>query len=296
MMRDSQPYTRQHYVPKFLLRQWHTPPDDMLSLHQRVRGEFVVKRATANNVGFERHLYSIMMPGGFMDTTIEREFMGPHVDDPAAKAHVILEKGVRGLEEDQHGAWAQCILSLMMRVPRMMEMLHTKANGVLGQILDHDPTVGQRPDAPNMTSREWVASNWPEAYSELAVRVLPQLIQSDLLHSGMKKGHWATRTIASSCPFDLVIGDHPLMYHGTLEKSFLIALPLSPRCVYLHFDHPKTWEDLQNLGDAEFAKRMNLESVSRAERFVFAAGGRHAAFIEKHLKAAPGLTTERGAP
>lgn len=281
----GQPYTRQHYVPQFLLRQWHSGRDDMLTMHQSLRGEFVHKRATANQVGFARHIYSTPKPGGQMDTTLEREFMGPVVDGPAAAVHrAILAGGIRSLDAAQRGYWAQFIVSLLLRVPRTMAVLHEKARTILGKHLDKDSEFGRQHDRTT-TTRQWVDKHWPEAYAEVALGVMPQLVQSDNLMAQVTKGKWATRTLSPTCRFDLMIGDHPLLYVGALDAAFLLVIPLSPRRAFLYFDDVGTWDNLRRLSEAQFARAVNLHTVSTAARYVYASDDRHVLFVNKHLQA-----------
>jgi hypothetical protein len=67
--------------------------------------------------------------------------------------------------------------------------------------------------------------------------------------------------------------------------AFLIVVPLAPRCAFIYFGEYRTWDNLQRQSDAAFAKRVNLETVTTAARYVFAADDRHVAFIGKHLGA-----------
>ncbi len=280
----GEPYTRQHYVPKFLLKQWHSGADNSLTKHHRVRGEFVCERATANQVGFERHLYSYLKPGGQMDTAVERDFMGPFVDDPAAKAHrAMLAGGIDALDEDLRGYWAQFMVSLYLRVPMTMDVLHEKARAILGRHLDDDPDFGRQYD-PGTTTRQWVDKYYPEAYAEVAVNVLPHLIQSDNLFAQMIKGHWEMRTLRPGCRFDLVVADHALLYAGALDAAFLLIVPLSPRCAFINYDTPNTWANVCKASDAQFTRAVNGHSVRFAQRYVYASDNRHAAFVDKHLR------------
>lgn len=278
-----QPYVKQHYVPQFLLRAWHSAPDEMLSVHQRLCGVFLERRATAKSVGYLRHLYSFPRPGGLFDTSVERDFMGPHVDGPAAAVHAkILATGIRSLDDEGRGYWAQFVVSMLLRIPRTMEHLHERAIKHLGDQLDEDPEFARQYD-PDTTTRQWVDKHYPEAYAEVAIRTLPMLIQSEKLMAAVTTGSWATRTLNARCPFTFVLGDRPLLYLGTLETRFLIVLPLSPRTAFIFFNDQATWQEISTRSDANFAKATNMESVTAAARYVYASDARHSAFIERYL-------------
>jgi hypothetical protein len=44
----------------------------------------------------------------------------------------------------------------------------------------------------------------------------------------------AIRTVSPGCPFTLLIGNHPIIYRGSLESRFVVALPLSPYKMFLY--------------------------------------------------------------
>lgn len=294
MSRADGAYTNQHFVPQFLLREWHSAPDSMLSAFQSIGGVLLHKRATARTVGFQRHLYSSTNSAGEHDTTLEREFMGPMVDQPAAIAHrQILEGGVTSLDPEQRGYWAQFLISLMLRTPDMIAMVRERARETFNRILDDDPDF-MREQYPDMTSREVVEKHVPWVYSELAMGALPMLIQSDLLLAGVTKGQWATRTLSARCRFDLVIADRPLIYHGTMETSFLMVVPLSPRTLFAASNNVMTWRNLSRLTDDVLARKLNLDSVTGAARYVFASDDRHSPFIGKHLRSHGSAHRPRG--
>lgn len=284
MPRPDGAYTKQHFVPQFLLREWHSPPDSMLSTFQSIGRVLLHKRATARTVGFQRHLYSSINAQGEHDSTLEREFMGPVVDQPAAATHrQILDAGVTSLDPEQRGYWAQFVISLLLRTPDMISLVRDRARETFNRILDEDPDF-MREHAPNMTSRQFVEQHAPWVYSELAMGALPMLIQSEKLLGGITKGQWATRTLGPRCRFDLVIADRPLIYLGTMETSFLVVVPLSPRTFFAACDNILTWRNLSKLTDDALARRINLESVTNAARYVFATDDRHAPFVGKHLR------------
>lgn len=84
-----------HFVPAFLLREWQTGEDDKLTSLRWARGAVVANRYKAKSVAKRPHLYSTGMAEGLPNNKLEREFLGPKVDDPAAIAHqVMLKEGI----------------------------------------------------------------------------------------------------------------------------------------------------------------------------------------------------------
>ncbi|KWT73951.1 MULTISPECIES: hypothetical protein [unclassified Variovorax] len=152
--------------------------------------------------------------------------------------------------------------------------------------MDEDPEFGRQYD-PTTTTRQWIDKHWPEAYAEVAVGVLPHLIQSENLLAQVTKGSWATRTLTPGCRFDLMIGDHPLLYVGALDAAFLLVVPLSPRCAFLYSGEANTWDNIRKISDAQFPRTVNMHTVTAAARYVYASDDRHVRFVRRHLHALP---------
>lgn len=281
--KESDLYVRQHYVPKFMLSAW-LGEDRRLTAFHKVRGTLEQKRVGLKGIGFARHLYSIPHGEGQYDTTLEKEFMGPYVDSPAADAYkALLTAGLLKLTAEQKGYWAQFVVSLILRIPRTVEKLHGMARETLGALLDEDPDAVREVTA-DLTLREYVDRHAPWMYQRVALGAMHMGIQSERMLKTVTTGQWSLRKLSPRGSFDLLLGDQPLLMAGTEKTSFLIAIPLSPRVAFFMFNVAATGGNLARLSDASIAKMLNRETVSSAARYVFATDGRHAAFIEKHLR------------
>lgn len=121
-------HVEHHYVPRFLLEQWHTKPDDKLTCFKWAHGRMVNNRLKAKSVAKERHLYSMERSRLQPNVQIEKEFWGPHIDEPAAIVHAkMLSPAVSGLSSEDRKAWSTFLVSLMLRAPSMM--LHIRKRG-----------------------------------------------------------------------------------------------------------------------------------------------------------------------
>lgn len=87
---DAMAHDEHHFVPAFLLREWQTGEDDKLTSLRWARGAVVANRYKAKSVAKQRHLYSTGVAERRPNNKLEREFMGPKVDDPAAIAHQVM--------------------------------------------------------------------------------------------------------------------------------------------------------------------------------------------------------------
>lgn len=218
------------------------------------------------------------------DVRVERDFLGPKVDDPAATVHKkILASGVRSLTDDDKRVWSPFLVSLMLRGPSMMRHIRERGSQILGAGLDENPDdyLEVRGDDPEPTLRAWVERNHPDVLEDLRVMTLPHLVFSETLNGAILRSKWATRPIHQS-RFDLLIADKPLIYVGKLGTSFLVTLPLAPRLAFLAFNDEGTWANLQRESDEQFARKINLAMMD-AEAYVYASDIKQEAFVRKYL-------------
>lgn len=278
-------YANQHYVPKFLLERWHGGADEKLTAFRWAHGALTHRRYRAKSVAKAHHLYSMQRSRTEPDVQVERDFLGPHVDDPAAVVHKkILLSGVRSLTDDDKVNWSPFLVSLMLRVPRMMDHMRKRGREILTAGLDQHPSefADVRGEAPKQTLREWVQKNEPDLLEDLAVRTLPKLVCSQSLNGALLGARWATRPVPTA-RFDLMISDRPLIYVGTFGSRFLVCLPLSPRLAFLAFNDDAIWDNVVRRSDDIFVREMNLSTVCQAETFAYATDARQASFVGKYL-------------
>ena len=184
-----------HYVPKFLLERWHTGADERLSVFRWAHGKLTHHRYKAKSVAKAEHLYSMRRSQTEPDVKVEKDFLGPHVDDPAAIVHKkILAMGVRSLNDDDKRAWSLFLVSLMLRVLATMQHMRQRGRQTLAAGLDEAPDdyLDARGDDPEPTLRAWVEKYHPDLLDDLAVMTLPHLVFSKLLNGAFLGAKWAT--------------------------------------------------------------------------------------------------------
>jgi len=156
-----------------------------------------------------------------------------------------LRTALRNLEAEAF------LVSLMLRGQSMM--LHMRASGraILGAGLDETPDEYQavRGDDPAPTLRAWIEKHDPDQLDDLAVLALPELVFSQKLNLPLLNGcTWATRRL-SAVPHDLLMPDRPLIYVGTLDKGFIVALPIAPQTAFFAVKPRETWGNIAKLTD-----------------------------------------------
>jgi len=278
-------HVKQHFVPRFLLAEWHTPPDDKLTSFRWADGRLVNHRYKAKSVAKERHLYSISRSRASPDVKVERDFWGPHVDDPAAIVHAkMLASGVSSLSVEDKKSWSPFLVSLMLRGPSMIAHIRKRGHEILAAGLDENPEdfLEARGSEPEATLREWVERHAPDVLDDLGVMALPKLAFSQRLNLAFLNVKWAIRSVQAA-RFDLLSSDRPLILAGTLEGSFLLALPISPTKVFLAFNNDGTFDNIKKRSHDEFVRTTNFNTVTAAESYVYGTSTRQESFVEKFL-------------
>ena len=155
-------------------------------------------------------LYSLLGVQDAERNTIELDFMGPAIDEPAAEAHqTLLERGVPGLSDEQKAAWSRFIVSLMVRTPDKVQDIRAKGREKLRQTLEADPEeyATVRNGNPAETLWEWLQQNNPHVlYTPLTDHrsALSRAICGSRPRRKLIEGRWPrspqSRTIGSSFP------------------------------------------------------------------------------------------------
>jgi hypothetical protein len=267
------------------LEQWHTPPDNKLTAFRWADGHLVNHRYKAKSVAKERHLYSLERSKVEPNVQVERDFLGPYIDDPAAVVHAkLLSQGVSNLTRDEKMSWSPFLISLMLRAPAMVAHLRKRGREILSAGLDEAPDeyLAARGSDPEASLREWVEKHQPDLLDDLGVMTLPRLAQSTKLNLAVLNVTWAIRAVGRS-RFDLLIGDRPLILAGSFETSFLLALPLSPRRMFFAFNDSQTFENVKAFDETAFVRAANVSAVSSAERYVYAPNAVQEPLVKKLL-------------
>lgn len=279
-------HTAQHYVPRFLLEQWHTKPDNKLSVFRWAHGQLRHSRLKARSVAKMDHLYSLWRSRTDPDVVLEREFFGPMIDDPTAIVHAkLLRCGVGLLTAEDKVVWTRFLTAQLLRVPAQMDEIRAKGREALLAQLGRDPDEYDaiRGDAPETTLLEWTERHVPGVFDDIGPRALPLLISSPLINGAIANHtRWLTVRVERA-EYDLLIGDQPLVLHGTFSKGFLLALPLAPRLLFLCLNHPYIWDKVLKRSHAILVRDMNRSTCGAAAIYVYSTNDRQQPMVRRRL-------------
>jgi len=233
-----------------------------------------------------RGLYGLATESGETDNRVEREYMGPDVDEPASLVHKMMLGLPRALPTPvQRRDWSRFLVSLLMRNPKMVANLRRRGTQIAKDTLaaNHEEYEQVREESDPATLLDWVAANTPLTTENFPIATMPALIESDLLNDATLRAEWSVFDIPSP-NHELVIGEDPLAYVGTMDTSFLLALPLAPRCAFVAFSNPLTGARIRAITPDRMARNLNEWQVARTLRYVYATDASTARFVELRLK------------
>jgi hypothetical protein len=279
-------HVQQHYVPEFLLKQWHSSPDKKLTQFQWMRGTLLVERFTAKAVAKEPHLYSQRTHEPTPNVSLERDFLGPHIDEPAAVVHKkILADGHEKLTDQERYEWSRFMLSLVVRTPEMIDFMRRTGRMMMASAMDEQPDgmLHIRKGDPKGSLREWAEENRPHIFEDVGVRTLPAVLTSPKLNHAILGSKWSTVSLAEST-VDALIADNPVVYLGDIKDGFSFMLPISPGTAFVVASHPKDTERALEMKRTGLTKSVNRHLAKHARRYVYATGRQHEALIEKYLR------------
>lgn len=279
-----------HFIPQFMLRRWAVN-DGKLVRFYRPRNKVVTCPLAPAAVGYAQHLYTLAGYPLEIRAGIEKKYMGPVVDDPAAKAMDILiaHDGPR-LTGRMREAWTRFLMSLWLRTPNALADITAEAEATLRANLAVRPeeyeAVRKDGDPPTMT--EWLDQKLPHILSNFGKQLLPQLIDNEKIGTAIIQMKWATLEFQQNFP-DLLLGDTPLFRsHGVGDERCVIALPISPTSLFVATPTQAGMTAILQSTGPTLTKAMNETTVAQAARDVFGTTERHLRFVENRLKRADG--------
>jgi hypothetical protein len=284
-------HDKHHFIPKFLLQKWQTGADDKLTSFRWAHGRLKYNRRKAKSVAKLSHLYSTDLASQIPNNSVERDFMGPLVDDPAAVVHsILLAKGISALSPEHRKNWARFLVSQWLRVPDKIDFLKQRSRAI--QMRDNMRVEEEtlRDGEPLVPPLQLSEDHESKLSDDLAIHTLPYIVNSKLLNGVLLKATWNLRKVKWT-KFDFVISDVPLIYMGQMNSSFLIALPLSPRLLFVAYPNDSSSKKIDKTSDYSLTIQINLSQAMQAKSYVFATDDRQLALVRKHLQK-PVMATE----
>lgn len=276
---------KHHYLPVFYLNRW-ARHDGKVTRYYRPYRDVVAAPISPKNTGYERGLYRLDGYAPEVQNDIEKKFMAPVVDDPAARAlEVLIARDQSKLTPELRQAWTRFVMSLHVRNPGNIDLITQQAKEGLRQSLLADPedyaAVRSRDDPPSLL--EWVELNAPHILDNHGKQMLPGIITHQDTGDAIIRMRWWTVGITTDFP-DLLTCDRPVyMSHGVADERCFIALPLSPRFIFVATRAQPTYDSVMSHGIKAVTKSLNELLVNQAATHVYGAHDRHLRFVQNRL-------------
>jgi hypothetical protein len=275
-----------HYLPVFYLKQWANANGRIVRYHRPYR-EVVLGQIAPSNTGYEPYLYTLEGYPPAARQAIEKEFMGPVVDGPAAEAlRILIERDKYKLTQKPRSDWTRYLMSLRLRNPEMMADINHEARSHLSRELSRNPKEYEavKRDSDPATLLELVERNAPVILDNFGKSLLPALIDNQKIGQAIFDMSWWVVDFFSSA-VSLLTSDRPFVMTAALKADrCVIALPLGPRHAFFAARHNHLITGtLGKKGVTGVAKALNESIVTQAIKHVYGADRFHLRFVEKRL-------------
>jgi len=256
-------------------------------MFRKGHGKLIVKPRRAGSVAHMAHLYSFVRRTGDLDVALERDFLGPQVDAPAALIHQQLIDGrpVTDLSGTQKVEWARFLVSLLVRGPEMIHHLRDLGRTELIASLEKNPAEYEaaKGSAEELTFVEYLNTRNPTLFENFGIQMLPEVLQREQFLGPLLAGKtWFVRSLHDA-DHTLLLGDRPMLQEGPLNMNHVFVLPIAPRLLFGIASSGAVAHAVLRRSPNQVARRVNSMTVKRAQTYVFGADDSERAIVAKHL-------------
>jgi hypothetical protein len=269
---------KHHYIPVFYLKQW-IGTDRRLIAFRRPYGDTVVASSTTpKHTGYVRGLYWLEGSDPEIANRIETIVMG-HIDHNAAIAHqFILRDDITSLPKAVRLAWCRFIVGLLLRSPATLRRIYN-------QMFTPGTTQWKQ------LSRQFKLDFPGQRYDEIplvekkrgALFTLARLTQNPDVEKTINEMRWSVYDLGLP-ELRFFTSDRPvIMNNGISKKDGHVAIPISPRKLFLAFANEKIQADIQSLSPWHIADQVNAVVVRSAIDVAWDTTAFRLPFVMKNL-------------
>jgi len=282
---QNQPISH-HFVPIFYLKAW-SAADGRVTRYYRPYKDVVASPIGPKYAGYEDHLYTLQGVPPDQQAFLETNFFSP-IDSAAAVAHQLLLAGkLNSLSNQQRVDWARFMMSMQLRSPfslgELAARLSERATRSKLSVDGPEFTVAMK-SGTNLTMYEWAQQNHPLLIAEAHKRILPALIDHEVLGQYLINMCWGTLDV-SPASHSLLTGDRPLIQtHGWKDPEAVLLFPLSPSALFVATNSRERMKSVVSTGHSRHVRMVNGAIVYNAVDCVFGATNDQLAFVKKRLR------------
>ncbi|HWE86327.1 MAG TPA: DUF4238 domain-containing protein [Terracidiphilus sp.] len=275
-----------HYVPVFYLSRWEGPDGCICRFSRPYGNEVKAMRVVPKGTAFEAELYRTHGLPPDQAQTMEKDFMAK-IDDDAAKALTLLEKGLpgKGLTSAARNGWSRFLVTQMLRAPRDIAQLKSsvKQDWNLNAKALRERYAAIKSSSDPATLEEYIARQNPAYEDEFAFSIARTLMEHSIICNLLNEMHWCVLDDPQECD-PLLTSDNPVWMTPTLTKDDgFLWVAIGPRRLFAASVKPETQRRLQAQPRGELVKNINKITVQHAERFVYGQTEDMLPFVQEHL-------------
>jgi hypothetical protein len=276
---------KHHFSPVFYLRGWCDSTTGKLTAYSRPYKDVIAKPVHPAATGYELFLYTMEGLPDDQKQMIEKDYMAPKVDNPAAKAlRVLLGTDTNALTEALRGAWTRFMIASLLRRPAAVAEIGEAFKSTLRQNLLADSSYEsykQEGDPP--TRFEWMQKYHPHVINDAAKEMVVRAVENDGVGNIIINMQWSTLDMSAS-RYELLTGDMPhLRYYGLKDPRCTILFPLTPTKLFIATHDRKAECNINRRDKTEVVISVNDEVARIAERFVYGRTASHLQFVANRL-------------
>jgi hypothetical protein len=267
-------YTRQHYIPELLQRQWSkTMPDGKIEAFRLDLPGVPSTRYRPKYTGYENNLWSLTQDkvAGMDRHAIEKHLWGD-VDNRAARVlHKMLASGLKSLTPEDRLDWVTFIMSLRLRQPDLIRDLKQDSETELQKSLAAQPEQYEEltvnGDPPSL--EEWTELHYPGLIVNVGLSFLADFVGDEAVRRKIFEMKWWLWDFSGTN--ELLLSDNPCIFTKHIDDpDVVIALPLSPTRAFMATKSDKVAAILRKQNRRQLAMRLNESSVSNSRVRIYA--------------------------
>lgn len=285
-MASTQNPTKHHYIPQFYL-QWWAGNDGRFERYDRpIPSKIMVRRSFPSETGWLKDLYT--SPGDSKGTQWLETKIFQTIDSKAAPA---LQKMVNNqqLNGEERSNWTTFVRSLFHRTPQNLAGTIANALRIHADVLESTrakySTLRTTTDPENFD--EYLACQTPSERRKTALAVLPATMANPKLGQFLNDMPTRVFTLPDNVRSFLLSDDPIARTNGLQQDIGHIALPLSPRKLFVSAYKQATLDQITKQKPNELVAAMNKWTVESARYFIAAQDRSQDQFIRNRFGITP---------
>jgi hypothetical protein len=272
-----------HFIPAFYLKQW-AGSDGKLVEYTRKGGKLVSKNISPRSTGYERDLYAFPELPPDAVQYLEQVFFA-YADQKASDA-LDNHLGVASFlwTSELVTAWSRFVIGIHLRHPDAMPELRDAAASIWAASgIDYQAryeAVRKTTDPPTFDG--YLALSDPLASIKMRVNLIIKAFDNEIVCAHINQMKHAIIDLSAS-PHRLLTSDRPVQIFNLKEPSGMLSIPISPTKMFVAMNDRTTMDKVRRADPRKLIGELNAYVVSRARKFVWAAGISQERFIANRM-------------